>query len=242
MNNGALLRLLHRANAVLRKGGWQLTHRQPGIVDFIRQKAITTVLDVGANDGQYGSGLRLRGYAGKIVSFEPIPATFKRLQRRVAGDSLWRLRDAAVGAHDGTATINISEYDVFSSLMPPTERLIEFDRRAMALESIEIPVTRIDTIFHEFKGERVFLKSDTQGYEKNVIQGAAASLKDIVGVQLEIGLVEFYEGQLPFVETIQMMAGHGFVPALILPNNFHEKDPVRLLEVDVVFLNERAIS
>ena len=49
MNKGALL---HRLNAVLRKGGWQLSRQQPGIADFIRQKAITTVLDVGANDGQ----------------------------------------------------------------------------------------------------------------------------------------------------------------------------------------------
>ena len=47
---------------------------------------INCVLDVGANQGQYGRFLRQTGYQGWIISFEPSPADFQVLAERSAAD------------------------------------------------------------------------------------------------------------------------------------------------------------
>ena len=56
------------------------------------------VLDVGANEGQYGQQLRDIGYAGWIVSFEPVADVFQSLARVAAGDSRWLTFPLAVGS------------------------------------------------------------------------------------------------------------------------------------------------
>jgi len=42
--------------------------KHPGIADFVAQRKVQVVYDIGANVGQFGLALRRRGYAGKIVS------------------------------------------------------------------------------------------------------------------------------------------------------------------------------
>jgi hypothetical protein len=55
----------------------------------LRQFKIDLVLDVGANMGQFASEIRHCGYAGRIVSFEPLSQAHGQLLQSSAGDSLW---------------------------------------------------------------------------------------------------------------------------------------------------------
>jgi FkbM family methyltransferase len=50
-------------------------------MDFIENRGINLVLDVGANVGQFGLSLRNRGYAGQIMSFEPVSDAFNELKK-----------------------------------------------------------------------------------------------------------------------------------------------------------------
>ena len=62
----------------------------------------------------------------------------------------------------------------------------------------------------------------------------------IVGVQLEIALYEFYEGQLLLQESLRLMNDLGFVPAIIDPIGYYDAtDPCRLMEMDGVFIRRR---
>ena len=62
----------------------------------------------------------------------------------------------------------------------------------------------------------------------------------IVGVQLEIALYEFYEGQLPLQESLRLMNDLGSVPAIIDPTGYYDAtDPCRLMEMDGVFIRRR---
>jgi FkbM family methyltransferase len=58
-------------------------------------------------------------------------------------------------------------------------------------------VQRLDDIFSRFKGRRVFLKIDTQGSEREVLEGAQESLNEIFGVQAELPIVHLYRGDCP---------------------------------------------
>ena len=77
---------------------------------------INVVLDVGANVGQYGTGLRNVGYTGRIVSFEPLSTEFKQLSAKATADGAWQSLNFALGDVDGSSEINVSsEYTQVSS-------------------------------------------------------------------------------------------------------------------------------
>lgn len=56
--------------------------------DVVRDLGINVVLDVGANVGQFAHALRGIGFAGRIISFEPVGRDFAVLRMRMRKDPL----------------------------------------------------------------------------------------------------------------------------------------------------------
>jgi FkbM family methyltransferase len=62
----------------------------------MRDRNINMVLDIGANEGQYGKSLRdTIGFKGRMVSFEPLHDAFGLLKQTIAGDPLWECHNIA---------------------------------------------------------------------------------------------------------------------------------------------------
>ena len=72
-----------------------------------RRLAINCVLDVGANRGQFAKRLRLAGYTGRIVSYEPVAEHHGALTEAAADDPAWFVNPWALGDQNGTAEINV---------------------------------------------------------------------------------------------------------------------------------------
>jgi hypothetical protein len=51
-------------------------------IEQLQTRQVNVVLDVGANSGQYASGLRKAGFNGRIISFEPLSEPFIDLRNR----------------------------------------------------------------------------------------------------------------------------------------------------------------
>jgi len=83
----------------------------------------------------------------------------------------------------------------------------------------------------------VMMKIDTQGYEKNVIDGALTSLNRIKIIQLEMSIVPLYENETLFVEMIQYLDNNGFI-LYSLENGFSNPTTGQLLQVDGIFVNK----
>ena len=81
----------------------------------------------------------------------------------------------------------------------------------------------------------ILLKIDTQGYEKQVLQGGRQTLSRMKGVLMELPIIQLYEGNWQFHEALEFMASAGIVPAQIHPVNYHSKDRVSVVEVDCLF-------
>ena len=231
-----LKRIAHRS---LQSVGWDVRRvgnfREPSLVDFLRCQAIDLVLDVGANEGQFAAGLREAGYAGEIVSFEPISAVFAKLAAHAAGARGWTARRLALGDRVGTAEIAVTEHSVYSSLKPHAAWRRggqNPDTAVIGTESVEL--TTLDRIFAPFAGRAVFLKIDTQGFEQQVLAGAAESLQKITAVQLELSIVHFYEQVWPLTEAIGFMERAGFVIAQLRPVDYLA-GTASLAEIDCVF-------
>ena len=88
-------------------------------VSFLEMHCIDTVLDVGANRGQFARDLIAAGYRGRVISFEPLPDAHAALVReasRYTGD--WRVAPRkALSDTNGTATFHVTDRDTSSSLL-----------------------------------------------------------------------------------------------------------------------------
>ncbi|MFZ0305849.1 MAG: FkbM family methyltransferase [Terracidiphilus sp.] len=204
------------------------------IFDFIEDRGIDVVIDVGANVGQFGKWLRESGYRGRIVSFEPISSAFQVLSRAAAGDGNWDVYQCGLGAVSGVARLNVSELSVFSSILDSTNAGSLHDKR-MAVDHIEeISIRTLDDVVAGMQG-KILLKVDTQGYERQVMEGGRQTLPRVAGILLELPIIHTYEGVWQFHEAIRFMDDAGFVPAQITPVGYHTVDTVSAVEFDCLF-------
>lgn len=195
------------------------------------------VLDVGANVGEYGQRLRASGYRGAITSFEPQEASFKRLQATAARDGAWSCRRLALGDRDGEATLNVSANSYSSSL-----REIEPDHQRVApgaarVRQERVPLARLETVWADVAAGalRPFLKIDVQGFESEVLNGAARCLEQIHGIELELSLVPLYRGQTLAREIIDLLDDSGFSLVGVEPVLIDEESG-RTLQADGLFV------
>ena len=94
-------------------------------VRHLRDLGVTHLVDVGANEGQYGLEVRAEGYAGRLLSIEPQEEAYRRLARTSAGDPGWDCLQCGLGAEEGEATLKLSANSVSSSLLPILDAHVE---------------------------------------------------------------------------------------------------------------------
>ncbi|MBR0959032.1 FkbM family methyltransferase [Bradyrhizobium japonicum] len=224
-----------RLKSFVRSAGYEIRRHHPNLAEFLQSRSVNLVLDVGANEGQFAQDLRLQGYTGRVVSFEPVLDVFKRLEKRCEADQKWDCRNTALGDVNGVIQINVSKNTAMSSIVNQTEigRNSIYESEVVRIDEVEIAT--LDSIFEEFAGERVFLKVDTQGFEQSVLRGAANSLHSLLGVQLELPLVHLYEDTWKFDEALRFMREAGFTLSQLRPVTYYSQDPASLLEVDCLF-------
>ena len=179
----------------------------------LKRFAIDIVLDVGANQGQFARDLRAAGYQGRIVSFEPLPDAHAALSAHAQKDPKWVVHpQTAIGDFDGTIAINVAGNSVSSSVLPMLDAHSQAARDSVYVSTLQVPITRLDTLSPSYvrQGDRVFMKIDTQGFERQVLDGALQTLRQAWGVHCEMSIVELYEGQQLWKEMLLRLEGDGF--------------------------------
>jgi FkbM family methyltransferase len=231
----------------LRRAGYELhAYPPPTPVDpdderrakLIAAQAIGVVLDVGANAGQYAQRLRATGFAGRIVSFEPVAAAYAQLERAAAADPLWQARRLAVGDAGGEVELDVAgNAGASSSLLAMGARHLESAPDSAYVGSERVRAARLDAIWDELVpgDERVWLKLDVQGFELHALRGAGERLATVACVQTELSLVPLYEGAPGWLEVVAFLAERDFELAGLEPG-FADPRTGRVLQVDGLFV------
>jgi FkbM family methyltransferase len=237
---------LHRAAVRgLQRLGWDL-RRHPNGFDFahrrgvlLRARGIDLVIDVGANIGQFGSELRDYGYRGPIVSLEPLRGAHARLARRAARDGAWTALHTAAGARAGQITINVAANGDSSSALPMLDRHLRAAPQSAYVAAEQAPVDRLDEVVAPWLGpaSRPYLKIDTQGFEWDVLAGATETLPQLAAVEVELSLVELYEGQRSWLELVAFLGDRGLRP-VGLSHDFWDEASGETLQVDGIFARD----
>jgi FkbM family methyltransferase len=198
------------------------------------------VFDIGANIGQFAQELRLVGFGGKIISFDPLTSAHAQLCESARNDSKWTVHPrAAVGDHDGEIEINIAGNSVSSSVLPMLDAHSSAAVGSAYVASERTPLIRLDTVAEQYLSvaSRPFIKIDTQGFEWQVLEGATETLKRAQGVLLELSLVPLYDGQRLWREIIERMETEGFT-LWAIQKGFTDPRTGRSLQVDGIFLRQ----
>jgi FkbM family methyltransferase len=205
---------------------------------------VDCVLDVGANIGQFHEFLRLHvGYTGCVVSFEPVREMYERLRAAARGDSAWTVHPIALGEQDGTAEIAVMAERTLSSLLPRNEESLramgyeKYLRETEVTRTETITVRRLDAIFDEIMPpgvSRVFMKTDTQGYDMAVVRGASGCLDRLPAIQVELPVREVYRGAPDYLRSLAELESLGYELTGLFP--VQRDATLRVVNVDAVML------
>ena len=125
---------------------------------------VTTIVDVGANEGRMALLFARAFPEARVFAFEPVPSTFSILRARTSDIPRIRCFDVALGDHDGEVTIRLAERSGHNSLL-----------NAVAdpgPETVTLQVTRGDAWASANDVEDIdVLKIDTEGYDLAVLDG-----------------------------------------------------------------------
>ncbi len=98
----------------------------------------------------------------------------------------------------------------------------------------EITLKRLDDLFED---SAVFdlVKIDTQGSEKDIIQGGINLVKKASALILEVSYIEYNEGAPTAEEVPDFVKQVGFVENMSIGEHYHED---KIIQKDILFLNE----
>jgi FkbM family methyltransferase len=233
-------RLRGTAKRALNWAGIEVSRRPylPSFLELLRTRGITTVVDVGANEGQYAIKLFDAGYRGQVISVEPMAAAFSALSARAAASPRsWRALRTALGSEPGTLTLNVAGNSQSSSVLAMLPLHEQAAPRSAYVGAEPVPVTTADALFADLALDPAccLLKVDVQGYESAVLDGAAATLEHVAMIEMELSLAPLYAGQALLPDLVGRLEQAGLVLWSLRPA-FADARNGRLLQADGVFV------
>lgn len=234
--------LSHRALIAAHDAGFDVSREtfKSGMVAALHREGVDTVLDVGANTGQFAHDLRRAGYSGRIISLEPLSGPYASLLAATDGDALWTAERAAVSDSTGTVTMHISANSVSSSVLPMSRVHTEAAPQSRYVADEQVPATTVDDLVARYGIDPAscMLKIDVQGYESSVLDGATETLAAFAAIRTEMSLVPLYDGQILFPTLLDRLGAAGF-ELWFLERGLVQPGTRRVLQVDGTFLRAR---
>ena len=201
---------------------------------------IEYVIDIGANTGKFAVAIRDKGYKGFIYSYEPLLDAHKKLIINSLSDSKWIIHPpAACGSKSGKSSINIAGNSASSSLKKMLPNHLFSAPRSQTIGEQDVELVTVDSEIKRWNAVpgAILLKIDTQGYEEEVLAGAALTLQIVEAVQIELSLVELYQGQKLYSYFLDFFTKRDFQLYDVIPGFFNPQTG-QLLQLDAVFVKK----
>jgi FkbM family methyltransferase len=218
MSRGVLIHRVKKVAAILVSGDgrWIRALRRgvPAGVEHdsvLRSLDCRTVVDVGANRGQFALAARHRWPTARIVSFEPLEHPAATFAEIFDDDDLVTLHDAAIGPSEELGTMHLSGRDDSSSLLAITELQDTVFPGTAEVGTVSVRVAPLGAFVDAASLEPpALLKIDVQGYELEVLRGCEPLLRSFDRIYCECSFVELYRGQGLAGAVIDWLSERGY--------------------------------
>lgn len=210
-----LLLRLSKLKSILTNFTYFLAFIRHGVAPGVEHKAIlklplSTVIDIGANRGQFALAARVISKAS-VISFEPLPAAFSDFNRLFFSDPNVHIYNSAIGDQVGSSKLRISASDDSSSLLPISDNQIKHFPGTHEVSTINVNVAPIDTFLNpEDISSPSLLKVDVQGFEMQVLIGCSTLFTKFDYIYCECSYIELYTGQTLAHDVVNYLIGFDF--------------------------------
>ena len=207
--------------------------------EWLKEFNFKTIIDIGANEGQFAGKILTVFPDALLHCFEPLPAVFSQLKIYFNSNPNVVLYNYGLGSRDEEKMIFKNEYSPSSSFLEMLDlHKSNFDF-AVGVAPENISIRRLDDFFEKSIIRPLLLKIDVQGYEKYVLDGGKTVVQQADVVIIETSFYQLYKGQPLFDDIYQYLIKLGFqyagnVEQLIAPTD------KKILQADALFIR-RAI-
>jgi FkbM family methyltransferase len=172
---------------------------------------LATVVDVGANRGQFALAARQWAPKAQIVSFEPLDNPAAIFHRVFFDDDHVVLHQAAIGPESMNRKMHISARDDSSSLLPISSLQTAMFPGTEQVAIAEVRVAPLDEFVSVTDLQSpAMLKLDVQGFEFDALRGCESLLEYFEWVYCECSFIELYSGQKLAWEIIDWLSARNF--------------------------------
>lgn len=204
---------------------------------WLEEYNFRTIIDVGANEGQFAGKILTVFPQAEIHCFEPLHNVFEKLQSNFKGQKNVFLYNYGLGSANEQKDIFKNEYSASSSLLEMLDlHKTNFDF-AVDVVPEQISIKRLDDIFAHEMARPLLIKIDVQGYEMYVLHGGTSVIMKADVVIIETSFYPLYDGQPLFEDIYNFFINAGYkyvgnVEELLAPADF------KILQADAVFIKK----
>lgn len=200
---------------------------------------IGTIIDVGANQGQFARMISDFFPRAELYCFEPLEEPFRQISAWAqAQNSRVHCFQLALGEQEGEMEMHLHEqHTPSSSLLAATDTCHRLYPQTQAERMTRIRVSTLDQALEDaldHMPREILLKLDVQGFEDRVLRGGTRVLSQCQAVVLEVCLDPLYEEQADFHGLAQLLHTAGFRYAGNLNQAYGEDG--RVIFLDAVFV------
>ena len=224
--------------------GYEIRRRivPPSRHAWMQKLGIDTILDIGANVGQFAAEARRAFPDAYIYSFEPLSDCYRQLSRAHAHDPLFTSANIALSDVEGEVEFHRSRSSPSSSLLPMASLHKTAFPTTAAETIVKVRCRRLDGVALELRiGTHLLVKMDVQGAEDRVIRGGRETIRRADVIITETSFFELYSGQPLFREIFDTIVEEGFRYVGTSGILTSPADGLNLSE-DSLFLNERIVA
>ena len=177
------------------------TYHQKRIINFLKNKNIKLLIDVGAHKGEFiNCGLQIKSIE-KIIAFEPQKKIFELLKKKFIHNNKVNLNNTALDIENSKKKIKTNKLSSTSTLNEINRNSLYYKFKSFLLyekdaiiSEYEIKTISFDNFFKSINLDpNTLLKIDTEGYEFNVLQGAREKIENVKYVLIENQFSKMYK-------------------------------------------------
>lgn len=173
------------------------------VKNILREREIKTVIDVGANKGEFSLAALKVFERAKVYSFEPLPLLIKNHLSKIK-EKRFAFFELALSNKNST---NYFNYNV--NRKRRSSLLENVGERNLPIKKIKIKTKRFDSLNVPLN-KPCFLKIDVEGAEMLVLKGFGGKLNQVDILQIEVNFSDNFKHQAKISELVNLLEKYNF--------------------------------